>query len=50
MSEAVKVLYSRYAIAGIVEGVCIGIAMGLTFPFGVAITQVIFAGGQTVFN
>jgi hypothetical protein len=34
----------------IVAGISFGVCAGITFPFGVAITQVVFAGGQTVFN
>jgi hypothetical protein len=42
--------FSAHAFAGMLEGLMIGIFAGLAFPFGVAITQVVFAGGQTVFN
>ncbi len=34
----------------IVHSTIIGIFMGLSFPFGVALVQVVFNGGQTVFN
>lgn len=30
--------FSKFAVAGIIEGACIGIAMGLTIPIGVTIS------------